>query len=214
MHRSEIIRFRCCKSCAESGQASEKCRDPHAKLSLSHPQRCNEPAKAQRPLLPAPSSGRHWGEITPQHQTQEKSELLIPNFLNPYEARCAAWLEARSRDFTFPKQPASCLPSPQAALSYQCISFPDFHQPLQDSCQVRIIRLHRPYWGNSWIRLLGRRRRWWLSCRNCLCPTDAAGREQCGEPGRTGSCSPTSPAIRSLQSAEISRMACEPLHPG
>lgn len=34
MHRSEIIRFRCCKSCPEN-RGSGKCGDLHAELSLS-----------------------------------------------------------------------------------------------------------------------------------------------------------------------------------
>lgn len=46
---------------------------------------------------------------------------------------------------------------PQAAPAHQRVSLPDFHQPLQDSCQVRVVRLHGPDGGNGWVRLLERR---------------------------------------------------------
>lgn len=124
MHRSEIIRFRCCKSCRETRQVSEKRRDPHAKLSLSCPQCCNASQRASEGPEAAPSCSKQRrtrrGKITPQHQTQEKSELLIPNFPNPYETRgtpCLGPLEAHGRDFTLLRQPASRHPSP---LPRQC----------------------------------------------------------------------------------------------
>ena len=111
MHRSEIIRFRCCKSCPESRQGSEKRRDPQAKLSLSCPRRCDAFRRKQGLLPPAPSSGGHRGrKITPQYQTREKSELLIPNFLKLSETRRTSrlmQLEGCSRDFTLLKQPPS-----------------------------------------------------------------------------------------------------------
>lgn len=175
MHRSEIIRFRCCNSCPETRRVSEQQR-PTARP---------RPASAPRHLRWQTSDG--YRENRGPAPTREESERPSPNF---------PWLEACSQGWSLPEQPAPCwLPTPQAAPTHQRVSFPDFHQPLQDSCQVRIVRLHRPDGGNSWVRLLERRGRR-FSCCHCPRPTDAAS--------RAGSCSPTAPQDRSLWTPESS----------
>lgn len=147
MHRSEIIRFRCCRSCPESRGVSQRYgagpHPPSAPPPLPLPSKQRPPEGSFQPH-PAPGEQNHPGEVGAA-QPQCPKPLKAPG------AQCRQWGSSRPLVAPLPTQPPP----------HQRVALPDFHQPLQDSCQVGVVRLHGPDRGDSWVRLLGARRKRW-----------------------------------------------------